>query len=101
MSKNEDLLTEKVTQVINEKIRPALQAHGGNIVLVEVKNRDVKVRFSGACCSCPSAQNTMDDIVTETLRQELGDEIGRVILWNTVSDELIDFARDFLRSKQK
>lgn len=100
MSKNEDLLTEKVTKVINEKIRPTLQAHGGDVVLVEVKNRDVKVRFLGACCSCPSMQNTMDDIVTGTLRQELGDEIDRVILWNAVSDELIDFARDFLRSKQ-
>lgn len=101
MCKNKDLLTEKVTRVIDEKIRPTIQAHGGDIVLVEVKNRDVKVRFLGACCSCPSMQNTMDDIVTGTLRQELGDEIDRVILWNAVSDELIDFARNFLGSKQR
>lgn len=101
MCKNKDLLTEKVTRVIDEKIRPVIQAHGGDIVLVEVKNRDVKVRFLGACCSCPSIQNTIDDIVTKTLRSELGEEIDNVILWNAVSDELIDFARNFLGSKQK
>lgn len=95
------MLSEKVARVIDEQIRPTLHAHGGDITLVEVKERDVKVRFSGACSSCPSIQSTMDEIVTGSLRRELGDEIDRVILWNAVSDELIDFARDFFRNKQK
>lgn len=101
MSTNDELLTEKVTRIIDEKIRPALHTHGGDIVLVKVKERNVKVRFLGACSSCPSMQNTMDEIVTESLREELGNEIGRIILWNSVSDELIDYARNYLKNKQK
>ncbi len=42
----------------------------------------------------------MEDIVTGSLREELGDEIGRVILWDAISDELLDFARDFFKRKQ-
>ena len=99
MPTNEELLTEKIERVIDEKIRPALHAHGGDIALVEVKGRNVKVRFLGACSSCPSVQSTMEEIVTGSLRAELGDEIDRVILWNAVSDELIDFARDFFKRK--
>ena len=58
------------------------------------------VSVPGACCFCPSAQSTMEDVVTGSLREELGDEIGRVILWNAISDELLDFARDFFKRKQ-
>lgn len=42
----------------------------------------------------------MEDVVIGSLKEELGDEIGRVILWNEISDELLDFARDFFKRKQ-
>lgn len=95
-----ETLKEKVERVIEERIRPALRFHGGDIRLIEVTGSDVKVRLLGACCFCPSAQSTMEDVVTGSLKEELGDEIGRVILWNEISDELLDFARDFFKRKQ-
>ncbi len=36
-----------------EKIRPALQADGGNVELVDVVDGVVKVRLTGACGGCP------------------------------------------------
>lgn len=95
-----ETLKEKVERVIEERIRPALRFHGGDIRLIEVTGSDVKVRLLGACCFCPSAQSTMEDVVTGSLKEELGDEIGRVILWDAISDELLDFARDFFKRKQ-
>ena len=97
---NVETLKEKVERVIEERVRPALRFHGGDIRLIEVTGSDVKVRLLGACCFCPSAQSTMEDVVTGSLKEELGDEIGRVILWNEISDELLDFARDFFKRKQ-
>ena len=97
---NVETLKEKVEWVIEERIRPALRFHGGDIRLIEVTGSDVKVRLLGACCFCPSAQSTMEDVVTGSLKEELGDEIGRVILWDAISDELLDFARDFFKRKQ-
>lgn len=101
MTTNEDILKEKVMRIIQKKIRPALHIHGGDIVLMDIADRNVKVRFEGACCSCPSMQSTMDDIVTTTLKEELGDEINRVILCNDLSDELMDYARNFFKNKQE
>ena len=52
-------MKEKVQKVIDE-IRPALEADGGNIELVEVgEDGVVKVRLMGACGSCPMSGITM------------------------------------------
>ena len=52
-------MKEKVQKVIDE-IRPALEADGGNIELVEVgEDGVVKVRLMGACGSCPMSQLTL------------------------------------------
>ena len=52
-------MKEKVQKIIDE-IRPALQADGGNIELVEVgEDGIVKVRLMGACGSCPMSTMTL------------------------------------------
>ena len=42
-----------------EGIRPSLQADGGDIELVGIEGKTVKVRLTGACHGCPHAQITM------------------------------------------
>jgi Fe-S cluster biogenesis protein NfuA len=55
-----------------EKIRPALQADGGNIELVDVTPEGVvKVRLTGACGCCPMSQMTLKRGVEQTLRKEV------------------------------
>ena len=52
-------MKEEVQKVIDE-IRPALEADGGNIELVEVgEDGVVKVRLTGACGSCPMSRLTL------------------------------------------
>jgi len=61
-----------------DKIRPALQADGGDVELVEV-NEDgvVKVRLTGACHGCPMSQLTLTNGVERVLREDIP-EISRV-----------------------
>jgi len=51
---------DKVEEALNG-IRPALQADGGDVELVDVdeENGIVTVRLQGACSGCPSAQITL------------------------------------------
>lgn len=91
-------LSEKVENIIAAKIRPLLNSHGGDIVLMEVSGKDIKVRLMGACSSCPSAQKTMEDIIESTFHQELGSDLGQISLWNSVSNELIAIARNILKN---
>jgi Fe-S cluster biogenesis protein NfuA len=63
-------MKEKVQAVI-EKIRPALQADGGDIELVEVTDGTVKVKLTGACGHCPMSQMTLRNYVEQIIKQEV------------------------------
>ncbi len=51
-------MKEKIEEALKE-IRPALQADGGDVELVEVEGDIVKVRLTGACGGCPMSQMTL------------------------------------------
>jgi Fe-S cluster biogenesis protein NfuA len=70
-------MKEKVEAVL-AKIRPALQADGGDVQLVDVKDGIVKVKLQGACGGCPMAQMTLKNGIERTLKQQLP-EIKEVV----------------------
>ncbi|MFO8112032.1 MAG: NifU family protein [Desulfosalsimonadaceae bacterium] len=63
---------EQVQSVI-DKIRPSLQADGGDVELVEIDGGVVKVRLQGACAGCPMSQMTLKNGIERILKQELPD----------------------------
>lgn len=63
-------MEEKVTKVL-EKIRPSLQADGGDIELVAVEDGVVKVKLTGACVGCPMSQMTLKNGVERLLKSEI------------------------------
>lgn len=54
-----------------EKVRPSLQADGGDVELVEVVDGVVKVRLKGACAGCPMSQMTLKNGIERYLKQEI------------------------------
>lgn len=61
-----------------DKIRPALQADGGDVELVDVTDDGVvKVALQGACRGCPMSQLTLANGVERVLKQEIP-EVVRV-----------------------
>ncbi len=66
---NQDM-RESVEKAL-EKIRPALQADGGNIELIDVVDGVVKVRLTGACGGCPMSQMTLKMGVERVLKQHV------------------------------
>ncbi len=64
-------MKDKVEEALN-KIRPALQADGGDIELIDVDDDGVvKVRLQGACQGCPGAQMTLQMGVEAQLKKEV------------------------------
>ncbi len=70
-------MKEKVQQSLN-KIRPGLQADGGDVVLVEVKDGVVKVKLTGACGGCPMSQMTLKMGIERQLKKDVP-EVKEVI----------------------
>lgn len=71
------ILKEKVEEALN-KVRPSLQADGGDVELVDVDESGVvKVRLQGACAGCPMSQMTLKMGIEKILKQNIP-EIDRV-----------------------
>jgi Fe-S cluster biogenesis protein NfuA len=63
-------MREKVEAAL-AKIRPTLQADGGNVELVDVTDGVIKVRLTGACAGCPMASMTLKAGVERVLKEEV------------------------------
>lgn len=64
-------MKEKVESALN-KVRPSLQADGGDVELIEVTSDGVvKVKLTGACRGCPMSQMTLKAGIEKVIKQEV------------------------------
>jgi Fe-S cluster biogenesis protein NfuA len=63
-------MKEQVKQVL-DKIRPSLQADGGDVELIDVVNGIVKVKLKGACSGCPMSQMTLKNGIERLIKKEI------------------------------
>jgi Fe-S cluster biogenesis protein NfuA len=61
---------ERIESVLN-RVRPFLQADGGDIELVAVTGNSAEVRLTGMCAGCPSAHMTLHAGVELAIRDEI------------------------------
>ena len=65
------MLKEKIEDALN-KVRPSLQADGGDVEFVDVdENGVVKLRLTGACGGCPMTQMTLKMGIEKILKQNV------------------------------
>jgi len=68
---DEMTVTERVSRVIN-RIRPAVQADGGDVELIEVSDAGrVLIRLHGACVGCPSSEMTLRLGIERNLKEHV------------------------------
>ena len=60
------------------RVRPAIQADGGDIEIVDVYGANLIVRLHGECVGCPSSRRTLKDGLEVRLRREI-EGFGEVI----------------------
>lgn len=65
-------MKEKVEAAL-DKVRPALQADGGGVELVEVDEETgiVRLRLTGHCAGCPMSQMTLKNGIERVLKQSV------------------------------
>ena len=63
-------MKEEIQKAI-DKIKPMLQADGGDVEFVDYEDGVVKVRLQGACAGCPMSQMTLKNGIERMLKQEV------------------------------
>ena len=87
----------KIEAVLEERVRPALRAHVGEIEIDRLEEGVLYVKLLGQCAGCPSADLTNETIVEAELVQALPELVRKVAVVQTVSDELWEQAKKLLR----
>ena len=70
-------MRDKVEAVLAQ-IRPALQADGGDVELVDVTDGVVKLQLTGACSGCPMSTMTLKMGIERVLKEQIP-EIKEVV----------------------
>lgn len=65
-------MREEVEKVLKEEVGPMLAMHGGGVELVDVSDDGVvKVKLTGGCSGCPSAQMTLAGVVEQAIKAKV------------------------------
>lgn len=68
----------KVNNIIETQISPELQKDGGDIELVDIKNKTIYVKLRGRCSGCKNSTMTLKNFAEQTLQNSLGTDITLV-----------------------
>lgn len=77
---NLDTTSQQIINILEEYVKPAVQADGGNILFESYNETDktVKVVLQGACSGCPSSTFTLKSGIENMLKSMLNDETIKV-----------------------
>lgn len=95
-----EISIEEIEKVLDEKVRPDLSLHGGDIRIEKLEDGVLHVRMLGHCSGCPSAELTMENLVNTELKEAFP-ELKQVVLVAGVSDDLIAEARKMLSRRHQ
>jgi len=73
-----DYIREKVQDLLDTQINPAVAAHGGYIDLLDVIENNVYIRMGGGCQGCGMANVTLKQGVEELVRENIP-EVGQIL----------------------
>jgi Fe-S cluster biogenesis protein NfuA len=71
-------IRERVQEIIDTAINPAVAAHGGVVTLLDVQGNNIFVEFGGGCQGCGMVSVTLKHGVERLLRERLP-EIGEIL----------------------
>jgi Fe/S biogenesis protein NfuA len=69
-------IAERVQEVLDQQVNPAIASHGGAITLVEVQDTEIYLEMSGGCQGCAMSRLTLRQGVERMLRQAIPELTG-------------------------
>ncbi len=74
-SEEETALLKKINEILDNRVRPALAGDGGGLEVMGLEGYTLKIRYQGACGSCPSSIRGTLVAIENLLRREVNESI--------------------------
>lgn len=72
---NDNPTIVKINELLDERIRPYLASDGGWLEILDLENNTLKIRYQGACGSCPSSLTGTLMAIENMIKDEIDPEI--------------------------
>lgn len=72
---DETELLKKINEILDTRVRPALAGDGGGLEIMGIEGTTLKIRYQGACGSCPSSIRGTLVAIENLLRREVNPQI--------------------------
>lgn len=72
---SDDPKIAEINQILDEKIRPFLASDGGWLEIVALEEKTLKIRYEGACGSCPSSLTGTLMAIENMIREQVDSEM--------------------------
>ncbi len=93
-----EITLSEIERVLDERVRPELALHKGDICVTKLEGDVLYVRMTGNCSNCPSAELTLENTVNTALTEAFP-ELKQVVLMTGVSDGLIADMKEILAKR--
>jgi len=93
-------MLKEIEDILDEKIRPQLRSHLGDIEIVKLEDTTLYVKLVGQCSSCMSSKYTFEELIKKEIIKNTP-EIEEVKLSEGVSEDMISFAKKLLNKGMK
>ncbi|GHU17191.1 NifU family protein [Alphaproteobacteria bacterium] len=75
MESCDQVLLERILEIVNLNIKPSLNMDGGDISVVSLEGNKLYVKLHGACSCCPRAADTLKYGVEKTLQHFVSNDL--------------------------
>ena len=91
-------MLQQIEEILNERVRPRLALHGGDIRSLSCEDGVYRFRLLGQCSGCPSAGLTTESLIREELMSGVSG-LKDVVLVQEVGEDLLAQARMLLGNR--
>ena len=75
INENESELLKKINEILDQRVRPYLAGDGGGLQVLSVEGYTVKIRYQGACGSCPTSISGTLAAIEGLLRRDINPQL--------------------------
>lgn len=93
-----DLLSQ-AEKIVNDRIRPYLHSHGGDIVIDEIRNGVLYFTLTGGCSGCSASWLTVEDLIRPAILEEIP-ELTDVSVSQQMDAETLQMIKDVLAGRE-
>lgn len=91
-------MIKKIESILDQYVRPELLKHYGDVKVNSFQDGILEITLTGQCSNCPSGKYTVENIIEKEVKRHMP-QVEKVVLVNSVSDELINFAKKILNKE--